>query len=75
MPRRSSVVTACAAVGVVHFSQQVFVPAPQVSRMTQISAVAGSVAALGAAPAFTDEIGDAAKLPSDASYPSLKEID
>merc|ERR1712028_260035 len=41
----------------------------------QISAVAGSAAALGAAPAFADEIGDAAKKLSDASYPFLKEID
>jgi len=75
MPKRSSVVTACAAAGVVLFSQQAFVPAPQVNRRAQISAVAGSAAALGAAPAFADEIGDAAKKLSDASYPFLKEID
>ena len=43
--------------------------------MTLISAVAGPVAAQGVVPAFACEIGDAAKLPSDASYPSLKEID
>ena len=61
MPKRSSVVTSCAAVGVVLFSMQTFVHAPQVNRWTQISVVAGSVAALGAAPAFTDEIGDAAR--------------
>ena len=61
MLKRSSVVTSCAAVGVVLFSMQAFVPAPQVNRRTQISVVAGSVAALGAAPAFTDEIGDAAR--------------
>jgi len=36
-------------------------PAPQVNRRTQISVVAGSVAALDAAPAFTDEIGDATR--------------
>merc|ERR1712086_973672 len=36
---------------------------------------AGSVAALGAAPAFADEIGDAAVKLSKASYPFLKEID
>merc|ERR1712028_243181 len=75
MPKRSSVVTACAAAGVVLVSQQAFVPAPQVNRRDQISAVAGSAAALGAAPAFADEIGDAAKKLSDASYPFLKEID
>jgi len=75
MPKRSSVVTACAAAGVVLFSQQAFVPAPHINRRAQISAVAGSAAALGAAPAFADEIGDAAKKLSDASYPFLKEID
>merc|ERR1712100_185724 len=40
-----------------------------------ISALAGSAAALGAAPAFADEIGTAAKKLSDASYPFLKEVD
>jgi len=75
MPQRSSIVVACAAAGVVLVSQQAFVPAPQVNRRAQISAVAGSAAALGAAPAFADEIGDAAKKLSDASYPFLKEID
>jgi len=75
MPKGSSIVVAGAAAGVVLFSQQAFVPAPQVNRRAQISAVAGSVAALGAAPAFADEIGEAAKRLSDASYPFLKEID
>jgi len=75
MPQRSSIVVACAAAGVVLVSQQAFVPAPQVNRRAQISAVAGSAVALGAAPAFADEIGDAAKKLSDASYPFLKEID
>jgi len=75
MPQRSSIVVASAAAGVVLVSQQAFVPAPQVNRRAQISAVAGSAAALGAAPAFADEIGDAAKKLSDASYPFLKEID
>jgi len=75
MPKRSPLVAACAAAGVVLFSQRAFVPAPHVNRRTQISAVAGSVAALGAAPAFADEIGDAAVKLSDASYPFLKEVD
>jgi len=75
MPKGSSIVVAAAAAGIVLFSQQAFVPAPQVNRRAQISAVAGSAAALGAAPAFADEIGDAARRLSDASYPFLKEID
>merc|ERR1719216_324636 len=36
---------------------------------------AGSVAALGAAPAFADKIGDAAKALADASYPFASEVD
>jgi len=75
MPKRSTIVVACAAAGVALFSSQTFVPAPKANRRAQISAVAGSVAALGAAPAFADEIGNAAKRLSDASYPFLKEID
>merc|ERR1719343_834881 len=36
---------------------------------------AGAVAMMGAAPAFADEIGTAAKKLADASYPFLKDID
>jgi len=75
MPRSSSVVVACAAAGVALYSSQAFVPAPKANHRAQISAVAGSVAALGAAPAFADEIGNAAKQLSEASYPFLKEIE
>jgi len=75
MPKRSSIVVASAAAGVVLLSQQAFVPAPNVNHRARISAVAGSVAALGASPAFADEIGDAAKKLSDSSYAFLKEID
>jgi len=75
MPKRSPVVVVCAAAaGALLLSKQAFVPAPKTHRRAQISAVAGSVAALGAAPAFADEIGDAAKKLSEASYPYLKEI-
>merc|ERR1712151_151523 len=38
-------------------------------------AAPAAVAMLGATPAFADEIGDAAKKLSDASYPFLKDID
>merc|ERR1712039_725521 len=37
-------------------------------------AAPAAVAILGAAPAFADEIGNAAKKLSDASYPFLKDI-
>merc|ERR1719456_2116921 len=36
---------------------------------------AGAVAMMGAAPAFADEIGDAAKKLSTAAYPLLKDVD
>merc|ERR1712087_800199 len=39
-----------------------------------ISAAAGTVAALGCAPAFADEIGDAAAKLSKAAYPFMKEV-
>merc|ERR1712150_465962 len=45
---------------------------PPVGRMM---APAAGVAALGAAPAFADQIGDAAKKLADASYPFAKEVD
>merc|ERR1712039_976633 len=53
-----------------------FVPAPHGKDM-RAGAVAApaAVAMLGATPAFADEIGDAAKKLSDASYPFLKDID
>jgi len=74
MPKRGSVVLACAATGAVLLSQQAFIPGPRVNR-APIAAIAGSVAALGAAPAFADEIGEAARKLSSASYPFLKEVD
>merc|ERR1711944_315559 len=40
-----------------------------------MGAPAAGVAALGAAPAFADEIGDAAKKLGDASYNFAKEVD
>jgi hypothetical protein len=39
------------------------------------AALAGSAAMLASKPAFADEIGDAAKKLSQASYPFLKEVD
>merc|ERR1712050_156692 len=52
-----------------------FVPPPASSlRPVPISAAAGAVAALGCAPAFADEIGDAAAKLSKAAYPFMKEV-
>merc|ERR1712187_156255 len=53
-----------------------FVPAPGGKHM-RAGAVAApaAVAMLSATPAFADEIGDAAKKLSEASYPFLKDID
>merc|ERR1712186_248217 len=53
-----------------------FVPGPRGKHM-RAGAIAApaAVAMLGATPAFADEIGDAAKNLSDASYPFLKDID
>merc|ERR1719336_1407550 len=45
---------------------------PPVGRMM---APAAGVAALGAAPVFADQIGDAAKKLAEASYPFAKEVD
>jgi len=53
-----------------------FVPPPASSMrpVLPISAAAGTVAALGCAPAFADEIGDAAAKLSKAAYPFMKEV-
>jgi len=53
-----------------HLRQPSFVPPRHVAP----AAAAAATAAISA-PAFADEIGDAAKKLSDASYPFLKEID
>jgi hypothetical protein len=53
--------------------QGAFVPAPQ-SR-APVAAAVGTAAALGAAPAFADPIGDAAGKLSTAAYPFMKEVD
>lgn len=52
-----------------------FVPAPQVQSHARVAAAAGTAAALGAAPAFADEIGTAASKLSDAAYPFMRDVD
>jgi hypothetical protein len=59
-----------AAVVVWHLKQPAFLPSA--GRMV---APAAGMALLGAAPAFADEIGDAAKKLAEASYPFAKEVD
>jgi len=56
--------------------QKTFVPAPKVvhSRVPAAAAL-GTAATLGAAPAFADEIGDAAAKLSKAAYPFMNEVD
>jgi len=51
-----------------------FVPAPKVHHGPAAAAV-GAAATLGAAPAFADEIGNAAAKLSDAAYPFMKDVD
>jgi len=69
---KAVLICALAALAVVHFRQPTFVP-PSARRAAPLAISAA--ATLGAAPAFADEIGDAAKKLSSASYPFLKDID
>merc|ERR1712232_857086 len=59
------------------FRESAFLPPPasSVRPVLPVSAAAGAAAALGSAPAFADEIGDAAAKLSKAAYPFMKEVD
>jgi len=73
MARQSKLLVGAALAAAALFKQSaVFVPAP---RSPLPAAAAGAMATLGAAPAFADEIGDAAKKLGDASYAFAKEVD
>merc|ERR1712205_41287 len=74
MAKASKMLVAAAAVAAVCKLQNAFVPAPT-DRSVPMSTAAGAAAMLGAAPAYADQIDDAAKKLSEASYPFLKEID
>jgi len=54
-----------------------FVPAPTTgqARAPAAAAAVGTAAALGAAPAFADDIGNAAAKLSEAAYPFMKDVD
>merc|ERR1712121_367351 len=69
----SKMLVAAAAVAALCKLQGAFVP--PAGRAAQVGAAAGTVAMLGAAPAYADKIDDAAKKLSEASYPFLKEVD
>ena len=73
MAKASKMLVAAAAVAALCKLQGAFVP--PAGRAAQVGAAAGTVAMLGAAPAYADKIDDAAKKLSEASYPFLKEID
>jgi len=73
MAKASKMLVAAGALAACHFLQTSFVP--PAGRGAQMGAAAGTVAMLGAAPAYADKIDDAAKKLSEASYPFLKDID
>merc|ERR1712232_832123 len=56
------------------YRNNAFVPAPKASP-APLAAAVGTAATLGAAPAFADEIGNAAAKLSDSAYPFMKEVD
>jgi len=73
MARATSVLLiAMVALMAIHFQQHAFVP-PALRRAAPVVVPAATM--LGAAPAFADEIGDAAKKLSSAAYPLLKDVD
>jgi len=73
MARSTSVLLiATLALAIVRLRQPTFVP-PALRRAAPVAIPA--VTMLGAAPAFADEIGDAAKKLSSAAYPFLKDVD
>jgi len=72
MARATSVLLiAMVAIMAMHFQQQTFLP-PALRRAAPVCVPA--VTMLGAAPAFADEIGDAAAKLSKAAYPFMKEV-
>ena len=76
MVRKSRVPVVAALAGAAYLAAQApaFIQGGP-ARPRAAAAVVGSVAALGASPAFADQIGDAAKKLADASYPFAKEVD
>jgi len=71
--KASKMLVAAAAVAALCKLQSAFVP--PAGRAAPVGAAAGTIAMLGAAPAYADRIDEAAVKLSKASYPFLKEID
>ena len=57
------------------YQQLTFVPAPQAQSRLPVAAGVGAAATIAAAPAFADQIGDAAAKLTDAAYPFVKDVD
>ena len=66
-------VAAAALAGVCYVKQNAFVSGP--ARRSALAVAPAAVAAIASAPAFADEIGDASKKLTAASYPFMKEVD
>jgi hypothetical protein len=69
---KALIIAAVALAAVCHFRQPAFVPPP--ARRAASLAVPAIAAAAASAPAFADEIGDAAKKLSTAAYPLMKDV-
>merc|ERR1719327_262014 len=78
MAKRSAI-SACFGIVAIYCASRVLTFVPPARRSAPAAAGAigafGAAATMGAAPAFADEIGDAAKKLASASYPFLKEVD
>jgi len=66
-------VVAAALAGVCYVKQNAFVSGP--ARRSALAVAPVAVAAVASAPAFADEIGEASKKLTAASYPFMKEVD
>jgi len=78
MTKRSAL-SCCFVIGAILLTSNLlastFVPPARRSAGSAAMLGAATAASMGAAPAFADEIGDAAKKLASASYPFLKDID
>jgi len=75
---KRSVLSGCCVIGAIlatsHFLTSTFVPPARRTAGSAAMLGAATAASMGVAPAFADEIGDAAKKLASASYPFLKDV-